>query len=194
MASKFGTWWLKSRVHSWWEKIRSGLGWLWQKVQQYPFITMGSIVLLIAFALAVHWWGWDWTGFNRYTDPELRPNQQYRPEKTLWDWLQLLIVPLVLAVGGFWLSQIQKKTEQRSTADNQRETALQAYIDKMSELLLKEHLGELTVNSELKSEYEQVRNVARVRTITVRNLATTLETNTCSTVCKKILAWLNEIP
>jgi DDE superfamily endonuclease len=27
----------------------------------------------------------------------------------------------------------------------------------------------------------------------VRNLATTLETNTCSTVCKKILAWLNEI-
>ncbi len=161
--------------------MASKVGLLWQKIRHHPFIAIGILLLiaLIAFALAVYLRGWDWTGFNRYIGPELRPNQQYRPEKTLWDWLQLLIVPLVLAVGGFWLSQMQKKTEQRSTTDNQRETALQAYIDKMSELILKDHLGEQTANGELKPERGEVEEVkvfvqkvraqkiARVRTLTV---------------------------
>lgn len=60
--------------------------------------------------------------------------------KTLWDWLQLLIVPLVLALGAFWLNQIQKDrdqkaAEQRAQAeraiadDNQREAALQMQTD-----------------------------------------------------------------
>ena len=44
--------------------------------------------------------------------------------------------------------------------DNQRETAFQAYIDKMSELLLHEKLRDST-------EEDEVRNVARVRTLTV---------------------------
>jgi len=53
--------------------------------------------------------------------------------KTLWDWLQLLIVPIILAIGGFWLNQMQKSREQRTikkqaklerelTNDNQKET------------------------------------------------------------------------
>src|SRR5207253_9498832 len=58
-------------------------------------------------------------------------------------------------------------TEKRTQAerdislDNQREAALQDYIDKMAELLLKDHL------SELKPEYKEVRKIARVRTLTV---------------------------
>ena len=44
--------------------------------------------------------------------------------------------------------------------DNQRETALQTYIDKMSELLLEKHLR--TSQPE-----EEVRKIARVRTLTV---------------------------
>jgi uncharacterized protein YjbI with pentapeptide repeats len=78
---------------------------------------------------------------------------------------------------------MQKTTEQRRTTDNQREAALQAYIDKISELLLKEHLSELlpdgkadqkyrqeqngNIKDELKPEYEAVRTIARVRTLTV---------------------------
>src|SRR5690348_9344349 len=113
MASKFGTW--------------------WQKIRQHPFVTMGILLLIVSFAftLVVHWLGWGWTGFTGYSPP----TPQYQRGKTLWDWLQLLIVPLVLIIGGFWLSQLQKTTEQRSTADNQHEAALQGYIDKMSELL-----------------------------------------------------------
>jgi len=147
----------------------------WRKnIRHHPFITIGIIVLLvvcIAFLLAIHWWGWDWTGFNRYIGPQLRTNQQYRPEKTLWDWLQLLIIPFMLAIGGFWLNKIQKdrdervteqrdKTEREITADNQREAAFQAYLDKMSELLLHEKLR-------TSAEEDEVRKIARVRTLTV---------------------------
>ena len=91
--------------------------------------------------------------------------------KTLWDWLQLLIIPVVLALGGYFftytISKNERKaadrhnqTEREIAQDNQRETALQEYIDKMSELLLREKLRE----SQPKDE---VRNIARVRTLTV---------------------------
>src|SRR6266699_2227391 len=127
MASKFGTW--------------------RQKIKQHPFVTMGIIVLFIAFlafTLAVHWLGWDWTGFAGYSPP----TPQYQHGKTLWDWLQLLFIPILLAIGGYWFNQIQKsrdesaaaqrdktereaavqrdKTEREIAADNQREVALQA--------------------------------------------------------------------
>lgn len=119
-----------------------------------------AIVLVGVIVLIFAGYKFDWTGFNSYTGPKLDQNQQYRPEKTLWDWLQLLIVPLVLAIGGFWLGQRQKTTEQRSTTDNQRAAALQAYINEMSELLLHEKLRE-------SAEDDEVRTIARVRTLTV---------------------------
>ncbi|HYT43191.1 MAG TPA: pentapeptide repeat-containing protein, partial [Methylomirabilota bacterium] len=136
---------------------------------------------------------WDWTGLNA-TDFSSTPQNipktiVYQPEKTLWDWLQLLIIPAVLAVAGYVINLTISRGEQAATAqrakserdaaekraeteraialDNQQEVALQAYIDKISELLLKEHLGELTEDGKLKPEYEQVRNIARVRTLTL---------------------------
>ena len=48
--------------------------------------------------------------------------------KTLWDWLQLLFVPIILAIGGFWLNQLQKSREERTTeqrAENERKVAEQ---------------------------------------------------------------------
>lgn len=66
----------------------------------------------------------------------------------------------MLAIGGFWLSQIQKSNEQRTTTDNQREAALQEYINKMSELLLVSQLRG-------SAENDEVRKIARARTLTV---------------------------
>jgi len=92
--------------------------------------------------------------------------------KTLGEWLQLLIIPAVLAVGGYAFTYTTSRNERAATEkrtqaerdislDNQREAVLQDYIDKMAELLLKDHL------SELKPEYKEVRKIARVRTLTV---------------------------
>ena len=81
-------------------------------------------------------------------------------KKTLWDWLQLLIIPVVLVVGGFLLNNTTSRTEREIASDRQQEEALQAYIDSMSELLLDRKLRE----SKLEDE---VRTIARVRTLTV---------------------------
>ncbi len=77
------------------------------------------------------------------------------------------------AIGGYLFNytssrneqkatQVRDKTERDIASDNQRETALQDYIDKMSELLLdKDHpLRE-------SAPEDEVRKIARVRTLTV---------------------------
>src|SRR5437763_6861323 len=143
--------------------------WL-EKIVQHPFIATGIVItlfaLIAAFTFAVYKFGWNWTGFNggysKVTTTMVTPGtttatpgttvaREQQPAKTLWDVLQLLIVPLILAIGGFWLNRIQtdrdknaeeaqKQRERESREDNQRETALQTYIDRMSELLLKNNL------------------------------------------------------
>jgi uncharacterized protein YjbI with pentapeptide repeats len=90
---------------------------------------------------------------------------------TVWDWLQLLIVPLVLVVLGF-LFTMQQDARQQAIEDQRAESerqieeqraqdaALQAYLDQMSQLMLE---GDLRSSQ----EYSEVRNLARARTRTV---------------------------
>jgi hypothetical protein len=62
---------------------------------------------------------------------------------TLWDWLKLLIVPAVIAGGGFWFNQQQRERElqiadQRAQTDQEiadqrrQDNTLLAYLDGMS--------------------------------------------------------------
>ncbi len=111
----------------------------WQNIKKHPVATV-SIALFVALSVLVIFGGykfnWDWTGFNH-------------PSKTLWDWLQLLgvlAVPVVVGFGAVWFTTRQGTVADAENKDNQRETALQAYIDKMSELLLHEHLSELLLD------------------------------------------------
>ncbi len=137
---------------------------------------MAAIVLIFVESLI------NGTGFNGYyttsitrtisgSPPTLTRTETYQPGKTLWDWLQLLIIPTVLAVGGYVINLTVSRGEQEATKqraktereiadDNQREAALLAYLDKMSELLLEKELRKSTEDSE-------VRKIARVRTLTV---------------------------
>lgn len=110
------------------------------------FITIG--ILLVTSVLVWLFQGAytaDWTGFR---------------EKTLWDWLQLLIVPIVLSAGAYFFSRAEKRNEQRIADDNQREAALQAYLDRMTELLLDRGLRTSQPD-------DDVRMVARAQTLTV---------------------------
>ncbi|MDP1547269.1 MAG: pentapeptide repeat-containing protein [Anaerolineales bacterium] len=90
--------------------------------------------------------------------------------KTLWDWMELLIIPLVLAIGAFLLNRSERAVERKLAesraqlereiaTDRQQEVALQSYLDRMAELLLKDKLR-TTKNKE-------VRDVVRIRTLTV---------------------------
>jgi len=91
--------------------------------------------------------------------------------KTLWDWLQLLIVPVVLSlitVVFAWQQDIRQdqienkraKAERELARERAQDEALQAYLDQMSNLLLEKNLRESAKDSE-------VSTLARARTLTV---------------------------
>lgn len=124
-----------ARLRSWWQKLSKPL-----IVIAITILVVGVLVLVILGYLS----RLAWTGFFN---------------KTLWDWLQLLIVPLVLAVVALLFQLANTRTERQIALDKQHEDLLQAYLDRIAELLLKESLRTSTS--------EEVRNVARVRTITV---------------------------
>src|SRR5215203_3849812 len=90
--------------------------------------------------------------------------------KTVWNWLEVLIVPLVLVVIGFLFTmqqdarqqqiedqraqQAQKLENQRAEAERElaeqsaQDEALQAYLDQMSSLLLEKDLRDSKKDSE----------------------------------------------
>jgi hypothetical protein len=84
-------------------------------------------VLLMLFVLAVAIFGWGWTGFNSKVGPQLVNNEQYRPAKTLWDWLQLLIIPASIAAGTFWLDSRRKRAEDERRLILSQYAGLHAY-------------------------------------------------------------------
>lgn len=96
-----------------------------------------------------------WTGFSDYQ----KPNGDIERAKTLWDWMNLLIIPIVLAIGVWLLNRAEKITEQQIARNRSEEETLQMYLDRMTDLLLKENLREST-------EQDEVRSIARSRTLT----------------------------
>ncbi|GHO41884.1 pentapeptide repeat-containing protein [Ktedonospora formicarum] len=153
-----------------------------------PWFFGGLAFLLLAcvglFIWGVSQFGWDWTGFNggyhKIIIHGASQDQELPQAKTLWDWFQLLIVPAILAAGAAfftWLNthterqiaqqryeQEQKIADQRYKQDQelalekQREDLLQAYLDRMAELLLEKGLRDSEGDDE-------VRKVARTRTV-----------------------------
>jgi uncharacterized protein YjbI with pentapeptide repeats len=101
---------------------------------------MTVIVLLIAGGAA-----YGWTGFGG---------------KTLWDWLQLLIIPLVLASAGLWFTFQLDQRQQETEVNRAMDTALQAYLGQMSQLLIEEDLHNAQPG-------ESLSELARARTLTI---------------------------
>jgi hypothetical protein len=101
----------------------------------------------------------------------------YRYGITLWDWIKLLIVPAVIAGGGLWFNRQQRereleiadrraKEDRRIAQERAQDEALQAYLDKMTELLINHNLGKPQDN-EQKLQGDAVRTVAWARTKTM---------------------------
>jgi hypothetical protein len=84
--------------------------------------------------------------------------------RPLWDWLQLLIVPAVLAGGGLWFNAQQREREQRIANARAQDEALQAYLDQMSDLLIPSQDRPSLYDED---PPESLRSVARARTLTV---------------------------
>src|SRR5260370_3776636 len=153
-----------ARFCSWWQNIRKPL----DKIIITLLVVLLALFVVIILGYIFHW---DWTGLNEFNSISITTNTAsppqkitrtiaYQPGKTLWDWLQLLIIPAVLAVGGYVINLTISRGEQEATRqraqsdreaaekhadiereiaqDNQHGVILQEYINKMSELLLHE--------------------------------------------------------
>jgi uncharacterized protein YjbI with pentapeptide repeats len=114
--------------------------------------SLTAIIVMLAIAGARR----SWTGFQG---------------KTVWDFLQLLIVPLMLVAIGlvFALQQDarqQRIENQRAAAERElaeqraQDEALQTYLDQMSSLMLERNLSAYAKDS-------PVRKLARARTLTI---------------------------
>ncbi len=106
------------------------------------------------------WWKrlWARTGFG---------------DKTLWDLLQLLIVPLVLVgIGLLFEMQQAAREERRAEAERNladqraQDEALQAYLDQMSTLLLEKDLR-FSTEDNATEDSKEARALARARTLMV---------------------------
>jgi uncharacterized protein YjbI with pentapeptide repeats len=129
------------------------------------------LLLLITISLLYvgYTWGSNITGFGSYTTPAHDKDHEFQRAKTLWDWLQLLIVSAVLTFLVIWFNFQQNQTNlnlgtQQHNSDNQiaqnqrQDTILASYLDSMSDLLLKDNLHESKPGDE-------IRNVARAKTL-----------------------------
>ncbi len=132
-------------------------------VRSAGYTERATAVILILLALLVLLvmvgYSHGWTGFGESVIPKAGDGER-RPRKTLWDWMQLLVVPIVLAVGGFFLSVAQEERQQAVTDERARAAALQGYLDQMGVLLIDKNLG-------TPEEKSGTLTLARARTLTV---------------------------
>src|SRR5215211_9325821 len=91
-----------------------------------------ALALLLALIVAGYYFEWTWTGVS---------------QKTLFDWLQILVFPAAVAIGTFVLTQTAKRRDdaaERARKDREldvekqraQDAALQAYFDQIGNLLL----------------------------------------------------------
>lgn len=92
------------------------------------------------------------------------------PAKSLWDWLQLLAVPVFLGIGAWWVGSslwatgqsfvaVRRETERDLQAARQYRETLESYLESMTDLMLNGSLRAAGSRDTL------VRNVAQARTL-----------------------------
>ena len=100
----------------------------------------GLVFLVISLGWAIlQGYSATWTGFGDYTTP----SGEYMRGKTLWDWMELFLIPILLSIGVFLLNRSDRELERRRTeeraklereiATNRKQAAaLPACLDRMA--------------------------------------------------------------
>jgi hypothetical protein len=105
----------------------------WLKENQWwiQLVVLAVVAMIVVIAFKRGAWS-DWVGFKG---------------KTVWNWLELLGVPLALATLGYLLQQQQQqraemlsKEQREIAADEAKEEILQGYFDRLSTLLVDKNI------------------------------------------------------
>jgi uncharacterized protein YjbI with pentapeptide repeats len=129
--------------------------------RRLALLAIGIVLALVIITVCGYIFGWEWTGL-------VKPKR-----RTFWDWLSLLIVPIVLALGGYFFTRSesrrtkedaerQRKVDRQIADQRAQDEALQAYLDQVGQLLL-----DNDPPLRQSEEDSEVRTLARARTLTV---------------------------
>ena len=88
---------LKARTSQVWPACNGFLAKRWGWV-----LGLALILIVLVLFLKAKWP--PWTGFGGYYDSE----DAWQQEKTLWDWMDLVLVPLVLAGGAAFVHPVDE--------------------------------------------------------------------------------------
>jgi hypothetical protein len=141
------------------------------------FLVIVVIIVLIVIG---------WMAYPRYVKGLLWADRTGFEPITVWNILDLIIVPALLAIGAYWLNLQQKEREterekkrrdeaERIETDRQQQETLQKYLDDMSGLVLDKEMRKELLESE---EESAVRDVAQIRTVTAIRALDTKRINT----------------
>ena len=98
-----------------------------------------------------------WTGFNQSTGSESQA-------RTLWNWLELLLIPITLLFIAWWLRRAVREINVEMASAEQSQHALEIYLEQITNLILVQNLPD-------SQEGDEVRTVARALTSSVlRNI------------------------
>lgn len=137
---------------------------LTQKINKYWLITILAIIIGVPVVAWHFECDWGIAPYTTRTETHRNITIETHPGKTLWDLLDLIIVPVALGLGAYFLNKAQSRNEQLIASNQQQEELLQNYIDAMTTLVLEKDLCK--ANGE-NFEGKNLRNIARSRTLTV---------------------------
>jgi uncharacterized protein YjbI with pentapeptide repeats len=128
-------------------------------IKQNPFVFIGVVVLVLilwsTYLRVFQHRDWaTWTGFGAFTNP----NGEFQPAKTLWDFLELLIIPIALAITAYLFTKSENNRQRDFELERTREIAFQEYLTQI-ENLVKSGL--------LEKENDKLRAIARSRTLSL---------------------------
>ncbi len=78
----------------------------------------------------------DWTGFG-----ERKISQGIEPSKTLFDWLELLIIPLSLGLLGWLYKEAEKSKAKKSEDERSKNETLSSFFNVITDLLKNHNLA-----------------------------------------------------
>lgn len=102
------------------------------------------LVLIITGTVSIAYWAMlpnrapMWTGFGPYDEATQGPRS-----KTLWDWLELLIVPTALGVGAVIFQYLENRRERQWREELNQQRIFDEYMDDISKVLSQQALDEL---------------------------------------------------
>ena len=138
------------------DRVKETLSKILKKIWQWKILLIiTGLIIWAAYSVILN----GGTGFGEYTDP----NGEYYRAKTFWDLLELLVVPIALAILAYFFSKSERENDQAIALDRVRESNLQNYFDKMTELLLKGDLRQ----EQNEGKVGESKAIARARTLTV---------------------------